>query len=155
MAKMWYTKDLLGYDERDILVWYHRTKHCTLNPLLILRWDTSQENLPKRPRRPSKFAWNSSTLGWTPPFIYFDGEYYEYHGGEREEQGLSIGGYESAFLADLVASYLFKNPRLTSARKYTTESIEMTAWYFLRVRRKQVRLKTGWKSFSKRWTQRR
>ena len=35
-------------------------------------------------------------------------EYYEYHGGEREEQGLVIGRYKSAFLADLVASYLFK-----------------------------------------------
>ena len=44
----------------------------------------------------------SSTL------ISFDGEYYEYHGGEREEQGLAIDGYESAFLADLVASYLFE-----------------------------------------------
>ena len=39
--------------------------------------------------------------------ISFDGQYYEYHGEEREEQGLAIGGYESAFLADLVASYLF------------------------------------------------
>ena len=39
----------------------------------------------------------SSTL------ISFDGEYYKYHGGEREEQGLAIGG-ESAFLADLVVS---------------------------------------------------
>ena len=28
--------------------------------------------------------------------------------GEREEQGLAIGGYESAFLADLVDSYLFE-----------------------------------------------
>ena len=40
--------------------------------------------------------------------ISFDGEYYEYHGVEREEQGLAIGGYESDFLADLVASYLFE-----------------------------------------------
>ena len=39
--------------------------------------------------------------------ISFDGKYYEYHGGEREEQGLAIGGYKSAFLSDLVASYLF------------------------------------------------
>ena len=31
----------------------------------------------------------SSTL------ISFDGKYYEYHGGEREKQGLSIGGYKS------------------------------------------------------------
>ena len=64
----------------------------------------------------------SSTL------ISFGGEYYEYHGGEIEEQGLSIGGYESAFLDDLVASYLFERARLTSARKSTTESIEMTPW---------------------------
>ena len=40
----------------------------------------------------------SSTL------ISSDGYYYNYHGGEREEQGLSIGGYESAFSADPVAS---------------------------------------------------
>ena len=44
----------------------------------------------------------SSTL------ISFDREYYKYHGGEKGEQGLEIGGYESAFLADLVASYLFE-----------------------------------------------
>ena len=37
----------------------------------------------------------------------FDDEYYEYHGGEREERGFGIGGYELAFLADLVASYIF------------------------------------------------
>ena len=39
--------------------------------------------------------------------ISFDGEYYMYKGGERQEQALAFGGYESAFLADLVASYLF------------------------------------------------
>ena len=43
--------------------------------------------------------------------ISFNGEYYDYHGGEREEQGLAIVGYESAFLADLVASYLFKEAK--------------------------------------------
>ena len=48
----------------------------------------------------------SSTL------ISFNGDYYEYHGGEIEEQGLSIGEYESAFLVDLVASYLFENSKL-------------------------------------------
>ena len=47
----------------------------------------------------------SSTL------ISFDGEYYEYRGGEREEQGLVIGRYESAFLADLVESYLFEKSK--------------------------------------------
>ena len=47
----------------------------------------------------------SSTL------IYFDGEYYKYHGVEREEQGLAIGGYESEFLADLLASQLFEKSK--------------------------------------------
>ena len=47
-------------------------------------------------------------FGMSSTLISFDREYYEYHGGEREEQGLAIGGYESAFLAVLVASYLFK-----------------------------------------------
>ena len=49
----------------------------------------------------------SSTL------ISFDGKYYEYNGGEREEQGLDIGGYESVFLSDLVASYLFEKAKAT------------------------------------------
>ena len=39
--------------------------------------------------------------------ISFDGEYYEHHGGKKEEQGLVIGEYESDFPADLVASCLF------------------------------------------------
>ena len=47
-------------------------------------------------------------FGMSSNFISFNREYYEYHVGEREEQGLAIGGYESAFLADLVASYLFE-----------------------------------------------
>ena len=47
-------------------------------------------------------------FGMSSTLISFDGEYYEYHGGNKEEQGLAIGGYESSFLADLVASYLFK-----------------------------------------------
>ena len=46
-------------------------------------------------------------FGMSSTLIYFNGKYYNYHGGEREEQGLAIGGNESSFLADLVASYLF------------------------------------------------
>ena len=47
-------------------------------------------------------------FGMSSTLISFEGEYYEYHGVEKEEQGLAIGGYESAFLADLIAYYLFK-----------------------------------------------
>ena len=46
-------------------------------------------------------------LGLISTLISFDGKYYNYHGREREEQGLAIGGYESEFLSNLVASYLF------------------------------------------------
>ena len=46
-------------------------------------------------------------FGMSSTLISFDDEYYEYHGREKKEQGLAIGGYESEFLADLVASYLF------------------------------------------------
>ena len=50
--------------------------------------------------------------GMSSTLISLDGEYYKYHGGEIEEQGLAIGGYESAFLADLVASYLFEKSKI-------------------------------------------
>jgi len=39
----------------------------------------------------------------------FDGKYFEYQGkGDKNDKGLAIGGYESAFLADLVASFLLE-----------------------------------------------
>ena len=31
-------------------------------------------------------------FGMSSTLIYFDGEHYKYHGGERGEQGLAIGG---------------------------------------------------------------
>ena len=44
-------------------------------------------------------------------FIYFNGDYYKYNGGEKEEQGLAIGGYELSLLANLVTSYMFENSK--------------------------------------------
>lgn len=38
----------------------------------------------------------------------FEHEYYKYHRGETGKRSLAIGGYESAFFADLTASYLFE-----------------------------------------------
>ena len=46
-------------------------------------------------------------FGMSSTLISFGREYYEYNGVKSEEQGLAIGGYESALLEDLVASYLF------------------------------------------------
>ena len=36
-------------------------------------------------------------FGISSNLISFDGDYYKYHGKEREQQGLTIGGYESEF----------------------------------------------------------
>ena len=41
--------------------------------------------------------------------ISFNNKYYEYHSGEKEEQGLTKGGYESA--SNMVLSYLFVKPK--------------------------------------------
>jgi hypothetical protein len=43
--------------------------------------------------------------------LTFGGKYFEYTGGETEvsNRGLAIGGFESAWLADVVASYLLEN----------------------------------------------
>ena len=42
-------------------------------------------------------------------FITFVNKYYEYRGDtEGDERGLTTGGFESAWLADLVASYIFE-----------------------------------------------
>ena len=48
--------------------------------------------------------------------ISFDGGYYEYHGGEKEEQSLAIGGYELVFLAKLIESYLFEKAKTLMKR---------------------------------------
>ena len=46
-------------------------------------------------------------FGMGNTLLNFAGKYYEYGGSSNiNERGLTIGGYESAWLADLVASYL-------------------------------------------------
>ena len=51
-------------------------------------------------------------FGMSSTLICFNGEYYKYNGGKKEEQGLEIGGYESVFLANLVTSYLFEKAKV-------------------------------------------
>ena len=48
-------------------------------------------------------------FGMGNTLLTFDGRYYEYRSAATDpsQSGLTIGGYESAWLADLVASYLF------------------------------------------------
>jgi hypothetical protein len=48
-------------------------------------------------------------FGMSNTLLDFDGKYYEYDGGKDVDiKGLTIGGYESAFLADLVMAYLLE-----------------------------------------------
>ncbi len=45
-----------------------------------------------------------------PTQVTFGGKYYEYGGSDVESKELTIGGYESAFLAaDLVAAFILEN----------------------------------------------
>ena len=51
-------------------------------------------------------------FGMASCLITFNGKYFEYQGkGNNNNKGLAIGGYESAFLADLVASYLLEKTK--------------------------------------------
>ena len=36
ISQIWSTKDLLGQDEREILLWYHRLNHCSFKSLIRL-----------------------------------------------------------------------------------------------------------------------
>ena len=36
MSKLWSTKDLLGRENRELLVWHHRLNHCFFKSLIKL-----------------------------------------------------------------------------------------------------------------------
>ena len=49
-------------------------------------------------------------FGMANTLVTFQGQYWEYGGKcDVEEKGLTIGGFESAWLADLVAAYILEN----------------------------------------------
>eukprot|EP00984_Skeletonema_dohrnii_P023783 scaffold12871_cov72-Skeletonema_dohrnii-CCMP3373.AAC.1 len=48
-------------------------------------------------------------FGMANTIITYGGKYYEYGGEDVDTKGLTIGGYESAFLADLVAAFILEN----------------------------------------------
>lgn len=52
---------------------------------------------------------NLIKFGMSKTLLQFRGIYFEYiGGGNKDDKGLAIGGYESSFLADLVASFLLE-----------------------------------------------
>lgn len=51
-------------------------------------------------------------FGMSNTLVSFRDKFFEYGGDEKEdERGLSIGGYESAWLTDLVASYILEETK--------------------------------------------
>ena len=59
--------------------------------------------------------------------ITFNGKYWEYGGSDVDKKGLTIGGFESAFSADLVAAFILEN----------SEDLFETSIYFLDIPRQQ------------------
>jgi hypothetical protein len=52
------------------------------------------------------------SFGMNSTLFTFQGRYYEYDGdGDEDDRGLTIDGYESAWLADLVGAYILDNTR--------------------------------------------
>ena len=65
-------------------------------------------NLPKSQQSTVKLCLKLIAFGMSSTLLTLEEKYYEYGEKGIETKGLAIGGYESAFLADLVAYYLLK-----------------------------------------------
>ena len=65
-------------------------------------------NLPNNNQSTIKLCLKLIVLGIISTLLTFGVEYFEYGEKGIETKVLEIGGYESYFLADLVASYLFE-----------------------------------------------
>ena len=64
------------------------------------RW-YKKRNTTAATKNTSNLCLELVSFGMSSILISFDGEYYEYHGSENEEQGLTMGWYELAFLEKL------------------------------------------------------
>ena len=55
-------------------------------------------------------------LGMSTQIVQFNGTYYKHVGNDEQDPGLTIGGYESACLSDLLVAFVFEklNPKLFS-----------------------------------------
>ena len=68
-------------------------------------------NLPKSQQSNVKLFLKLIAFGLSSTLLTFEDKYYEYGEKGIKTKCLAIGRYESDFLADLVASYLFKKCR--------------------------------------------
>ena len=65
-------------------------------------------NLPKSQQSNVKLCLKLIAFGMSSTLLTFEDKYYEYGEKGIKTKGLVIGGYESAFPADLVASFLLE-----------------------------------------------
>jgi hypothetical protein len=70
--------------------------------------DYFSAKLPQQDRIKIDMCLDMIKFGMSSTYIRFQDQYYEYDGAQDEnERGLTIGGYESAWLSDIVGSYIF------------------------------------------------
>jgi len=99
------------------------------------------ENLPEEDQITIEHCLDLIKFGMQSTLLTFVDKYYEYDGDkDPEEKGLTIGGYESAWLADLVGAYILDN---------TKSHFRKTKYYGLRVLRSSpyqdlIRTKSCW-----------
>jgi hypothetical protein len=66
-------------------------------------------HLPKQVRHDISKCMQLIRFGMKSTYLMFQDSYYEYDGDQNpDDRGLTIGGYESAWLSDIVGAYIFK-----------------------------------------------
>eukprot|EP00980_Cylindrotheca_fusiformis_P020377 scaffold7407_cov165-Cylindrotheca_fusiformis.AAC.1 len=99
-----------------------RRNHCTILSLDIVDMYPSisfklvkkaikhfSANLSRTLQRQINFSLQFLQFGMNHTYFMFGGKYYQYNANKtNDEKGLTIGGFESAWLADLVASYILE-----------------------------------------------
>jgi len=89
-------------EEDPLVKIVERTECRKINGIMSL-------NLPTEIKEKVRHCLKMIEFGMQSCLITFDSKYFEYRGdGDSTDKGLAIGGYESAFLADLVASFLLE-----------------------------------------------
>ena len=98
-CKIWMPNTSLSKDKQD---------YVSGIPLVKKVISYFTRNLPKIQQSNVKLCLKLIAFGVSSILLTFEDKYYEYSEKGIKTKGLAIGGYESDFLADLVASYLFE-----------------------------------------------
>jgi hypothetical protein len=74
-------------------------------------------------------------FGMNNTLVTFQEKYYNYGGSDNDSKGLTIGGYESALLGDLAASFL-----LETKQECFADSIQMTEWHWTKFQYQRLKI---------------